>query len=370
LAVIALIALTILVTGWVGYPIVTGLLAKWRPDPGSGPDAPRPTVSVILATRDEPDVVARRVANILDTEYPREQLDVVVTVDAGAPGAIEAYRAILGTDTSVVSGDLPGGKALALNAGVRAATGELIVFTDARHVFVPDTIPRLVQYLGDGRFGAVSGTLSLAPEHYARTVLGLFWKYELLLRRSEAAIHSLVGVTGAVYCVRRSLWTSLSAGLICDDLFVPLNLAMNGHRVGHCEEARAFDPRHFSRTDEFRRRVRTLTGILQLCAWHPWILIPWRNPIWIQFVCHKLLRVVTPYLIILVVIGLAPWLTRIPGPWMVTAGAAVLMTALLISILRPAVAQKVGSQVLWAIRLNAAPVQASLNAVRGRWDVW
>ncbi len=93
----------------------------------------------------------------------------------------------------------------------------------------------------------MSGTLALDREHYGRTVLGLWWEFELFLRRSEAAIHSLVGVTGAVYCIRRSLWTPLPRDLICDDLFVPFNLAMHGHRVGHCEPAHAFDPRKLSR---------------------------------------------------------------------------------------------------------------------------
>ena len=370
MAVIALVAFVILLMGWMGYPIVANLLARWRPHPGGGPDAPRPTVSVIIATRDEPEMVGRRVVNILETEYSREQLDVVVAVDARAPQPIESYRAILGSDVSVVSGDGPGGKALALNAGVRGAMGELMVFADSHQTFAPDTIPELVRYLGDRRFGAVSGTLALAPEHYEGTVLGLWWQFELFLRRSEAIIHSLVGVTGAVYCIRRSLWTPLPRDLICDDLFVPLNLVMQGHRVGHCEAAHAFDPRRLSQAEEFRRRVRTLTGILQLCAWYPSILLPWKNPVWVQFVCHKLLRVATPYLVLLMVIGLIPWVARTLGPWLPAAGLVLLIVSLLLLIVAPSKARKLGSQVLWAARLQGSPVQASFNALRGRWDVW
>ncbi len=370
MAVISLVALAILLIGWVGYPLITSLLARWRPVPGGGPDAPTPKVSIVIATRDDPVVVAQRVANIIETEYQSGYLDLIVAVDASSLLPCEEYRVAMRGSAAVVDGDAPGGKASTLNAGVRAARGELVVFADSRQIFAPDTIPLLVQYLGDPRFGAVSGTLALVPEHYGGTVLGLWWQFELFLRRSEAAIHSLVGVTGAVYCIRRSLWIPLPRNLICDDLFVPINVAMNGHRVGHCEAAHAFDPRQLSRAEEFRRRVRTLTGILQLCAWRPSILLPWRNPVWVQFACHKLVRVATPYLVLLVAIGLIPWVVRTSGMWLAATTAVLVMITVVLVIVRPSMAKKLGSQLIWAARLQAAPVKASLNALRGRWDVW
>ena len=370
MVLISVVALVILLIGWVGYPVIINLLARWRPPIGGGPGSATPKVSVVVATRDDPIVVARRAQNILETEYRLDCLELIVAVDAGSSWPVEKYRKALQEDVVVVPGDDSGGKASALNAGVRAAGGEMVVFADSHQSFAPDTIPLLVQYLGDRRFGAVSGTLALDREHYGRTVLGLWWEFELFLRRSEAAIHSLVGVTGAVYCIRRSLWTPLPRDLICDDLFVPLNLAMHGQRVGHCEAAHAFDPRKLGRHEEFRRRVRTLTGILQLCAWYPSILVPWRNPVWAQFVCHKLLRVATPYLVLLVVVGLIPWLARTPGTWLATASLVLLIVSLGLFIVAPSKARKLGSQVLWAARLHGAPVKASFNALRGRWDVW
>lgn len=370
MALIASVAFAILLVGWVGYPVAISLLASRREGPGGKTDAPQPAVSVVIATRDDPAVVARRAGNILESEYDHDRLGLIIAIDAGSSWPIAAYEQALPPGTAVVEGDGPGGKAATLNAGVRAATGEILVFADSHQLFAPDTIPLLVQYLGDRRFGAVSGTLALVREHYGRTVLGFWWEFELFLRRAEAAIHSLVGVTGAVYGLRRSLWEPLPVNLICDDLFVPLNLAMQGHRVGHCEAAHAFDPRRLSQPEEFRRRVRTLTGILQLCVWYPSILVPWKNPVWAQFVCHKLLRVATPYLVLVGGIGLVPWLVRMPGTWLAAMGTALVIGSVAFFIITPAKASKVGSQARWAVRLLGAPVQASLNALRGRWDVW
>ncbi len=357
--------------GWIGYPLVGTLLAKRRPAPRLGRIPTDTTVSVIIASRDAPDIIAHRVRDILKTDYPRELLEVIVAVDATALNALNNYHVALLGSASIVPGDEPGGKAAALNAGVRHATGEVLVFADSRQSFAPDAIPRLVEFLGGGGFGAASGTLVLAPERYDRTVLGLFWQYELHLRRVESAIHSIVGVSGAIYALERSLWTPVPANLICDDLFVPLTLAMDGHRVGHCEEARAFDPRHFGRKEEFRRRVRTLTGVLQLCAWRPAILSPWQNPVWIQFTCHKLLRIVTPYLVLIAVVGLLPWMLRcIPQPWFLWLAATALLAIIGLSLIRPAATRWLASQVVWVVWLHAVPIKASLNAFRRDWNVW
>jgi cellulose synthase/poly-beta-1,6-N-acetylglucosamine synthase-like glycosyltransferase len=370
MTVLALVALMILLMGWVGYPIISSLLARLHPGPGCGLNAPTPEVSVVIATRDDPVVVARRVANILATKYQRESLDLIVAVDGSSSWSCEEYRVAMRGSAAVVNGDAPGGKASTLNAGVRAATGKLVVFADSRQSFAPDTIPLLVQYLGDSRFGAVSGTLALVPEHYGGKVLGLWWRFELFLRRSEAAIHSLVGVTGAVYCIRRSLWTPLPRNLICDDLFVPLHLAMNGHRVGHCEAAHAFDPRELTHAEEYRRRVRTLTGILQLCAWYPTVLLPWKNPVLVQFTCHKLVRIVTPYLVLIVAVDLAARLLQAPTVWLATAATVVILAFVGLFAVRPELGKSLSSELIWTARLFTAPIKASINALQRRWDVW
>jgi cellulose synthase/poly-beta-1,6-N-acetylglucosamine synthase-like glycosyltransferase len=331
---------------------------------------PTKTVTVVIATRDSPDVVRWRVGNICQTEYPQERLQVVVAVDRTSSDALEHYRGALGEWADIVEGDSPGGKALTLNAGIRAANGEFIVFADSQQEFAPDVIPHLVGYLDDERFGAVSGAYALESDQGAKTVLGLFWQLELFLRRSEAAIHSLVAVTGAVYGLRRSLWTPLPAGLICDDLFVPLEVVLQGHRVGFCPEARAVDSRRFTKREDFRRKVRTLTGMLQLCAWRPRVLLPWKNPIWVQFMCHKLLRIATPYLLILALIGLLPLVSSVPIRAMLILGAVALLGVFALGALRPGSVKRLASQAVWAVMLQAAPLQASLNAVRGRWNVW
>jgi hypothetical protein len=178
-------------------------------------------------------------------------------------------------------------------------------------------------------------------------------------------------VTGCNFALRRELWRPLPAGLLCDDLLIPLDVAMSGRRVAFCEKAMAMDPRRFSRQQEFTRKVRTLTGMLQVCAWRPAVLSPLRNPVWVQFVCHKLLRLATPYLLIIGTIAASAAAASILG-WNVLADAlvAVVLTSLILAILRPLAARRLVKHAIWSLSLLASPIFAGANAVRGRWDVW
>ena len=365
---IALPALLLLLVAWVVFPLGAAFLSRRQPAPAPASPAEWPSVSVVIATRDESFTMARRVANLREADYPADRLEVVVGVDRTAREPLEAYARLL-PGVRCVPGDAPGGKAVTLNAAAAAATGEVLVFADSQQLFDPNAITELVRYLAPGIYGAASG-LYLPRANERRGVLDLFWTFELGLRRSEARVHSVVGVSGSIYAIRKSLWHPLPAQLINDDLFVPLEVARSGHRVGFCETAIARDSRVFTRQQEFNRRVRTLTGVLQLCAWRPWLLVPWGNPVWVPFVCHKLLRVATPYLGILLCLAAIPWMLELPVALWIGLGVLLGGGLLGFGLLRPSATRWLLTQAGWALGLLAAPVLATANAVRGRWNVW
>jgi hypothetical protein len=112
-----------------------------------------------------------------------------------------------------------------------------------------------------------------------------------------------VGVSGSICAVRRELFRPIPRGVLLDDLYWPLQVVMQGRRVVHDERAIAYDRLPARPQDEFRRKVRTLSGNFQLATMLPQALLPWRNPIWAQFVSHKLLRLVVPWMLVVLLIA-------------------------------------------------------------------
>ena len=56
---------------------------------------------------------------------------------------------------------LPGGKAMGLNAALSMVNGDIVIFTDARQEIEPGAIRRLLENFADPEVGAVSGELML-----------------------------------------------------------------------------------------------------------------------------------------------------------------------------------------------------------------
>jgi cellulose synthase/poly-beta-1,6-N-acetylglucosamine synthase-like glycosyltransferase len=219
--------------------------------------------------------------------------------------------------------------------------------------------------------GAVSGELILVQGEETGEVhegVGLYWRYEKLIRRSESAVSSVVGATGSIYALRKRLFTPLEAHTLLDDLLVPMRIVLAGYRVIFIRAARAFDLSSQTAKREFRRKVRTLAGNFQAVALEPRLLNARVNPVFFQFVSHKLMRLVVPYCCI------AAWVTSalLPGPLYAAAFAAqTLFYALGVLNLTPA---RMGSlsRISWTfIVLNAAAVMGLwVFATRQEHMVW
>ena len=370
LSLAALVSLLCIVAVWGLYPALIGLVAavvrRAGDRDGRAPGA-LPRVTAVVATRADAAAVCERVQDLLRSDYPEALLDVVVTYDARATEPMLAWSGEAAR-VQVVRGDEPGGKAAALNAGVRVARGDMLVFADTGQRFGTDAVRLLVQALTRPNVGAASGRLELAAGTKAPALpLRLYWSLERWLRRREADVHSAIGVTGAIYAMRRELWTPLPAGLILDDLFVPMQLVLRGQHVAFVDAARAYETRATTDGNEYRRKVRTLTGVLQLCAWLPQALSPLRNPVWVQFVTHKLLRLLTPYwMLVCIAWAMTAVAQRVGAVWLLAATAAFVAVLQLRS--RPFRALR--SAVVSSILMQAAAVRATANGARGRWDVW
>lgn len=368
---VSLFGVMALAAVWGGYPLVVRALGGLRHERRLAPASPTPGVSIIVASCDDDAAIRSRVADLLRADYPADRLEVIVALDAAGARASASFLADLDGRVRVLTGDAPGGKAATLNAGVRAARHELLVFADTAQRFDSDAIAQLVRALDDPSLGAVSGSLDLPGEAGALNLAERYWRYERWLRYWEGRLHSSVGVTGAIYAMRRALWAPLPAGLILDDVYVPMRLVMEGWKVGFTERARAREVRRFAARQEFRRKVRTLTGNLQLCAWLPGVTNPLRNPIWFQFVFHKLLRLLTPYFAALAVFGAVGGglraLVGTPNGEQILLLAGMLLSALL---LVPRIRRPLVRQVGWAIALQGSIIVATVNGARGRWNVW
>lgn len=291
--------------GWVAYtyalyPLTIALLGRKRSD-ATGAPAFAGTISIVIAACNEEGVIAARVQELLRLITVSGLVGEIIVVSDGSVDAT-ASRANGTSDRRVQVISLPVnvGKAAALSRGCAAAKGDVLVFADVRQRWNQETLPNLLRNFSCPTVGGASGELMIEDPSGKLSGVGLYWRYEKWIRRNEGRVHSTVGVTGSVCAVRRNLFTPIPERTLLDDVYWPMQVVMHGYRVVHDSSALAFDRLPPNAKDEFRRKVRTLSGNFQLCARLPQTLLPWRNPVWIQFVSHKIMRLFVPWALLTV----------------------------------------------------------------------
>jgi cellulose synthase/poly-beta-1,6-N-acetylglucosamine synthase-like glycosyltransferase len=286
-ASVALIAYTHL-----GYPLLLSLLTRRRRPPAYEELDPLPKVSLIVAAHDEEDVIEAKVANALDLDYPREQLEIVVASDGSGDATAERAREA-GADLVL---ELPrGGKTAAQNAGADAAGGEILAFSDANSVWSPAALRALVAPFADPKVGYVCGQVRfLSPD--GDNLEGAYWRYEMGVREMESRLAGVTAGNGAIYAVHRDAYVVLPPSG-SHDLSFPFLLAKRGLRSRYSPDAAAEEKMVPTIEGEFARKRRMMVGLWDIVVGEG-MLSPrhYPAPYWFELLSHRLLRYLTPFL--------------------------------------------------------------------------
>ena len=258
----------------------------------------------------------------------------------------------------------------------RKRTADVILFVDIRPEIAPSAIHHLVSNFADPSVGCVAGELILRQGGHdgaTAAVGGLYWRYEQRIRTWEAMSDSTVGVYGGFYAIRRELATEQPAGMILDDLFQPLSIIRQGYRSVLDPTAYVYDTWPESVEGEFHRKVRTLAGNFELFRRAPWTLTP-RNRVLFQLISHKVMRLVVPYLFVVLLIS-ALALSSISPIYTVFAGVQTLGLAIAIVGLhyKIPVLHRLAAPASAHLLLNAAAVTGLYRFLFTRgplWKIW
>ena len=282
---------------YVGYPLV--LWAMGRPRPRRvRKQRICPSVSVIIAARNEADKVRDKLHNTLALDYPSSLLEVIVASDASDDRTDEIVCEFAPQGVRLVRSPQRGGKEYAQGLAVAVANGEILVFSDVAAVLEPNAVSELVENFADSRVGAVSTEDLLVDTAGVPTGEGLYVKYEMWVRRLESQFHSLVGLSGSCFAIRRELCAHWSPTL-ASDFMGPIQAARNGYRSVTDPSVRGTLTTVTSPRLEVHRKIRTfLRGITVLMA-----NLDLLNPLAhgrfaFLLISHKLLRFVSPLFLI------------------------------------------------------------------------
>lgn len=282
----------------IGYPLALGALdrARARRTPPAPPvPGEEPHVTLVVAAHREGEVIAEKVANARDLDWPREKLDLIVACD-GSPDETPARAREAGADQVL---ELPrGGKVRAQDAAVRAAdpASEVIAFSDANATWEPGALRELVAALQEPGTGYACGQVRFVADDGSTNQEGLYWRYEMAIRECESRLASVTAGNGAIYALRRADYIEVDP-VMGHDLSLPFNLVKRGRRAVYAPHARATERMVPTTDGEIARKRRMMShswatvlrgGMLDPVGYPP--LYAW------MVVSHRVLRYAAPAL--------------------------------------------------------------------------
>jgi cellulose synthase/poly-beta-1,6-N-acetylglucosamine synthase-like glycosyltransferase len=297
--VIFWISVGLLVFAQLGYPLLLGIWGKLSRRRAQQPKliiaGDEPFVTLVIAAHREQSVIASRVANARQLDWPAERLEVIVACD-GSPDETAAEARSAGAD--VVLELEWGGKVRAQDTAVAAADprSTVIAFSDANASWEPDALRVLVGELGLADVGYVCGQVRFSGADGSTNQEGLYWRFEMWQRARESQLASVTGGNGAIYAVRRADYIEVDP-VMGHDLSFPFNFVKRGRRALYAPSARASEKMVPTVEGEFARKRRMMS--------HAWpivlrggLLSPRGYPFSyaVMIYCHRGLRYVTPKL--------------------------------------------------------------------------
>ena len=257
----------------IGRIVVMGVLAQLqsrRERERTFDPAYAPAVSVLIAAYNEAKVINKTIATLLASDYP--DLDILVVDDGSNDDTAQAVRDAYGDHPRVtVHEKANGGKASALNIGIRLCRGEIIVALDADTHFTPDTVSKLVRHFADPTIGAVSGNVKVGNRN---NLLTIWQAVEYITsqnfdRRAFDLLNCITVVPGAVGAWRKDaviLAGLYSSQTLAEDTDLTFKIRKLGYRIVTDNGALAYTEAPDTLRNLAKQRFRWAFGTLQ-CLW-------------------------------------------------------------------------------------------------------
>ncbi|HWF05520.1 MAG TPA: glycosyltransferase family 2 protein [Candidatus Angelobacter sp.] len=301
------LAALLLVYVYAGYPLLLAIIGLFVRSRQSQPGY-CPRISVLIAAYNEEEAIARKIEQTLALEYPADKLEILVLSDCSTDRTDEIVSTFPDKRVRLVRMTERKGKTHAQNQGIKEATGEVIVFSDATAVYQSKALLYMACNYQDASVGAVSGRYQyFDPTDQSATGLGsmAFWNYENMIKKMQSRIRTITGCCGCIYSVRKIAYTELPADII-SDLVQPLQAIKKGYRVVFEDRALAYEETTQSTAEEFSMRVRVVTRAMRGLLSVSDLLQPWKFA-WTAFQLwsHKIMRWMVPlFLIVLLAANL------------------------------------------------------------------
>jgi cellulose synthase/poly-beta-1,6-N-acetylglucosamine synthase-like glycosyltransferase len=287
---------------YVGYPLLMYVIGRVSPRPIKR-SAVEPPVTVLITAFNEEKAIAAKIENTLAIEYPKEKLEILVASDGSTDSTDAIVQRYGDRGVKLFRQEGRVGKTVTQNNAAAAASGEIILFSDATTEYAPDVLRKLLPSFADSTIGCVAGRLQYIDPRESAVGSGArsYWSYETFLKTAESRACSIIGASGCMYAVRKSAYRPMYAEA-CSDFLICTVVFRQGLRSVFEPAAVCFEHTNHKTREEMRMRVRVIAQTFTDLWRNRDMMNPLRAGLFaIELLSHKLLRYAVPVFLLLAV---------------------------------------------------------------------
>lgn len=286
------ILLALLVYTYIGYPLIIVAISRVYRKKRTVDTSYRPTVSWVVPSYNEEDIIADKIKNLLAIDYPKELLEIIIITDGSSDNTPKVASTFEGV--KVLHEDARNGKSAAENRAMKFVKSEVVVFNDANTIVSSNALLDIVKHYADPRVGGVSGAkgiITQADDTVESKGEGLYWKYESAIKTADSKVNSLMGAAGELVSFRAKLVKDLPLDTILDDFMQTFYILEQGSDMLYEPLAKAEETSSASIEEELKRKVRIAAGGWQSMSRLPFMLNVFKRPVqaW-MYTSHRVLR--------------------------------------------------------------------------------
>ncbi len=289
---------------YFGYYLILLIWHQAQRKNRSVPEDHVPLVSMVISAYNEEDVIADKIRNCTEIDYPRDRIEFIFGTDGCSDATAEILKQ--SEEVQVVSFARRSGKANVLNRIVPRAKGEIICFSDANTLYRPDAIQKLVRHLSNPRIGGVCGNLLLIDRENPSAEKGeaQYWQYENRIKQLEGDIRTVFGASGGIYVVRKHLFHPLPGDrMVNDDFLIAMRVVQQGYDMVYEADAMAREVTSGDIRSEFKRKARIGAANFEVLPLIADLLHPKKGFVAFGLWSHKIIRWLVPFLLFITLIS-------------------------------------------------------------------
>jgi biofilm PGA synthesis N-glycosyltransferase PgaC len=281
---------------YAGYPVFLMLIAGLKPKVEISTDNSfSPEVTILISAYNEEKVIAGKLKNTLELEYPRDRFQILVAADGSDDNTLEIVKSF--GDQGVEYCYIPQrrGKMAAINRAMKEVRGEIVIFSDANNMYDKDAVRQLLAPFLDKRWGGVTGAKRIINvKNHLGASEGIYWKYESFIKEQETRLGTCITVPGEIFAMRRDLYTNPPQDTINDDFYMAVQILKKNFNICYQPRAKSYEPVSKYAIEEINRRTRIIAGRYQAIFRFDQYLSLGRPVVLWQIISHKFARPLVP----------------------------------------------------------------------------